>query len=194
MPGLLGKKLGMTRILQDDGRVIPLTLIHCEPNEVTQVKTVEKDGYPAVVLGFSKLKKERKNKKFHFQKEFRITPDQELKKGSLIKVDIFKEGELVRVTGVSKGKGFQGVMKRHNFAGGPASHGSHFQREPGSIGARAKPGRVHKGKKMAGHMGTDTVTLQKVPVGIVDVENNVIGVKGPLPGSKNSLVIIRKLT
>lgn len=193
MPGILGKKLGMTRILQDDGRVIPLTLIHCEPNEITQVKTAEKDGYPAIVLGFSKLKKERKNKKFYFRKEFRITPDQELKKGSLIKVDIFKEGELVRITGTSKGKGFQGVMKRHNFSGGPASHGSHFQREPGSIGARAKPGRVHKGKKMAGHMGTDTVTLQKVPVSMIDVENNVIGIKGAVPGSKNSLIIIRKI-
>lgn len=191
MPGILGRKIGMTRIIEDDGRVIPLTVVLCEPNEVTQIKTTEKDGYPAIVLGFDKRKNPTKNKHFYFKKEFRITDPNAFKKGDQIKVDMFAAGEKVRITGVSKGKGFQGVIKRFHFAGGPASHGSHSHREPGSIGARAKPGRVHKGKKLPGHMGTDTKTTWTEVV-YINPEKHLVGLKGPLPGANKSLIIIRK--
>jgi len=193
MPGILGTKIGMTRIIQDDGRVIPLTVVKCEPNEVVQVKTAGKDGYPAVVLGFNQYKNPTKNKKFHNLREFRWEEDEAPKKGEQIKVDIFEEEEVVKVTGVSKGKGTQGTIKRHNFSCGPMSHGSHHKREPGSIGACAKPGRVHKGKKMAGRMGNDTVTIKRAIIAYLNQEENLIGIKGPIPGAKNSLVIIRKL-
>ncbi|MBD3360829.1 50S ribosomal protein L3, partial [Candidatus Peregrinibacteria bacterium] len=141
MSGILGKKLGMTRLMQDDGRVIPITVIECEPNEVTQVKTVEKDGYPAVVLGFSKLKKPKKTKKFLFLKEFQVTQEEQenYRKGDRITLEKLQEIEKVKVTAISKGKGFQGVIKKYNFSRGPESHGSHHHREPGAIGACAKP-------------------------------------------------------
>jgi len=193
MPGILGKKIGMTRLLQDDGRVIPFTVIQCEPNEVVQVKTAEKDGYPAVVLGFDKLKKPSKNKKFRHIKEFTVSEGETLKKGDSVKVDIFKIEDLVSITSTSKGKGYQGVMKRYHFAGGPASHGSHMKREPGSIGARSKPGRIHKGKKMAGHMGLETVSIKNKVV-YLDGEKNLIGIKGPIPGAKGNMIIIRKIS
>jgi len=192
MSGIIGKKIGMTRLIQDDGRVIPITVIHCEPNEVTQIKTVEKDGYPAIVLGFSKLKKPTKTKKFAHLKEFRISADETFNKGDAITCESLKDVELVTVMGVSKGKGFQGVIKRHNFACGPMSHGSHHHREPGSIGARAKPGRVEKGKKLPGHMGTGQITLNKVKVAYLDTEKNLVGLKGAVPGSKGGLIIITK--
>lgn len=192
MPGILGKKVGMTRLIQDDGRVIPLTVVECSPNVVTQIKTMEKDGYPAVVLGFDALSKPTKTQKYRYQKEFKLTQAEAPEKGAEVKVDTFEVGETVKITGVSKGKGFAGVMKRHNFAGGPASHGSHFHREPGSVGMRSKPGKVIKGMRMAGHMGSDQVTLSRVQVVYVDAEKNLIGLKGAVPGSKGSLVIIRK--
>lgn len=182
----------MTRLIQDDGRVIPLTVVRCEPNEVVQVKTTEKDGYPAVVLGFSKLSRPTKNKKFKFIKEFRITEEEAPKKGDEVKIDIFEENEVVKVTGTSKGKGTQGVIKRHNFSRGPMTHGSHHKREPGAIGACAKPGRIHKGKKMAGRMGNETVTVKRTQIAYLSPENNLIGIKGPIPGGKNNLVIIKK--
>jgi large subunit ribosomal protein L3 len=194
MTGILGKKLGMTRVIQDDGRVIPVTVVQCEPNTITQIKTVEKDGYPALVLGISPYKKQYKNKKFHFQKEFKVPDGKEVKKGDTVSVDIFAEGDLVRITGVSKGKGFQGVVKRWHMAGGPKTHGSHFKREPGSVGARAKPGKIVKGKKLPGHMGSQTVTILKSPVVYIDKENHIIGVKGGIPGSNNSFVTIRKIS
>lgn len=194
MPGILGTKIGMTRIVQDDGRVIPLTVIQCEPNEVVQVKTADKDGYPAVVLGFDQYKKPTKNKKFRHLKEFRVTEEETPKKGDQVKVDSFEEEEMIKVTGVTKGKGTQGCIKRHNFSRGPMTHGSHHKREPGSIGACAKPGRVHKGKKMAGRMGNETMTVKRTQVIYLNPEKNLLGVKGPVPGAKNSLVIIRKLT
>ncbi|EKD48182.1 MAG: hypothetical protein ACD_65C00079G0003 [uncultured bacterium] len=193
MPGILGKKIGMTRLLQDDGRVIPFTVIQCEPNEVVQVKTAEKDGYPAVVLGFDKLKKPSKNKKFRHIKEFTAIEGDTLKKGDNVKVDIFKLEETVNISSTSKGKGYQGVMKRYHFAGGPASHGSHMKREPGSIGARSKPGRIHKGKKMAGHMGLETVSIRNKVV-YIDADKNLIGIKGPIPGGKGNTVTIRKIS
>ena len=182
----------MTRIFQDDGRVIPITVVECEPNEVTQVKTVEKDGYPAIVLGFSKLKKAKKTKKFYHVREFKIETEEEFKKGDKVSLENLKEVEELKVTGISKGKGFQGVIKRYNFSRGPETHGSHHHRKPGSIGACAKPGREHKGKKLPGHMGTDRVTLRSVKVAYLDTEKNLIGLKGPIPGPNGSLVILSK--
>jgi large subunit ribosomal protein L3 len=191
MLGILGKKLGMTRVIQDDGRVIPITVVQCEPNEITQVKTTEKDGYPAVVLGFSALKKPKKTKKFKFQREVRLDEGQKFKKGDNVSLKDFNEVKEVFVSATSKGKGFQGVIKRHNFSRGPETHGSHHHREPGSIGACAKPGRVAKGKKMPGHMGSAKVTLKGVEVAYLDSKNNIIGLKGPLPGPNKGLIFIK---
>lgn len=192
MSGILGKKVGMTRLFQDDGRVIPITVIHCEPNEVTQVKTVEKDGYPAIVLGFAKLKKPTKTKKFRHLKEFRIKEDETYQKGDMMTLEKLQETETVRVIAVSKGKGFQGVVKKYHFHGGPESHGSHHHREPGSVGTRAKPGRVHKGKKLPSRMGHNQITLKKVPIAMLDTEKNLIALKGCIPGPNGALVIISK--
>jgi large subunit ribosomal protein L3 len=169
-----------------------MTVVHCEPNVVAQVKTVEKDGYPAVVLGFSPLKRATKTRKFQYMKEFKIAEGAEPKKGENVTVEMFQEGDLVNVTGTSKGKGFQGVVRRHHMAGGPGSHGSHFKREPGSVGARAKPGKIHRGKRMAGHMGSETVTVQKTTVVYLDKKNHLIGIKGPVPGGNKSVVAIKK--
>ena len=180
----------MTRVIQDDGRVIPVTVVQCLPNVVTQVKTADKDGYPALVLGFNALKKPTKNKKYHVKKEFQT--EDALEKGAEIKVDIFEEGDKVRISGISKGKGFQGVIKRYNFSRGPETHGSHHHRRPGSIGACAKPGRVHKGKKLPGRMGTDKTTLRDCMVVHIDSEDNLIAIKGSLPGAKNSIITITK--
>ena len=193
MNGLLGKKLGMTRVIQEDGRVVPITVIQCEPNTIAQVKTIEKDGYSAVVLGCFPLKKPSKTKKFYALKEFRLQDGQEAKKGDKLSVEIFKEGDLISVTGTSKGKGFQGVVKRHHMAGGPASHGSHFHREPGSVGARAKPGKILRGKRMAGHMGNETVTVRTAVI-YLDQERNLVGIRGAVPGSINSFVSLKKLS
>lgn len=191
MPGILGKKIGMTRLIEDDGRVIPLTVVECQPNTVVQIKTAEKDGYPAIVLGFDALKRPTKNRKFRFKREFELAEGQEAKMGDSVTVEIFESGDGVKVTSVSKGKGFQGVVKRYHFHGGPRTHGSHFKREPGSIGARSRPGKVHKGKKMAGHMGSEQVT-EKAQIVYKDLEKNLIGIKGPVAGAPGSLVIIRK--
>lgn len=191
MLGILGKKLGMTRIIQDDGRVIPVTVVHCEPNEISQVKTTDKDGYPAIVLGFSKLEKPKKTRKYRFLKEVHIDEQEEYKKGEQVTLEKFKDIKDVIVTATSKGKGFQGVIKRHNFSRGPETHGSHHHREPGSIGACAKPGRVHKGKKMPGQMGNARVTLQKIKVVNLDTKNNLIALKGPLPGPNKGLIFIK---
>lgn len=173
----------MTRLIQDDGHVIPLTVIECQPSTVVQIKTVEKDGYPALVLGFNALKKASKNRKFRFLREFR---------GDQINLESFTVGEITKVTSTSKGKGFQGVVRRYHFAGGPASHGSHMKREPGAIGARARPGKVHKGKRMAGHMGHKQVTEQKEVV-YLDTTKNLIALKGAVAGANGSFIIIRKI-
>lgn len=191
MPGILGKKLGMTRMFQDDGRVIPVTVLSCTPSTVTQVKTSEKDGYPAIVLGFEALKKPRKTKKYRFLREFKVEKPEEYKIGDAVTVDAFKEVKMVTISGTSKGKGFAGFMKRHHFHGGPGGHGSHFKREPGSVGARAKPGRIIKGKRMAGHMGMDRVTLRDVPLMEIDSERNYLVVKGQVPGPRGGLIIVR---
>ena len=191
MPGIIGKKLGMSQVIQDDGRVIPVTYVQCGPNEIVQVKTQETDGYPALVLGFDAYKNPSKNRKFKVTKEFPVEDSSAFKKGGQVTLDVLQEAPAVTVTAVSKGKGFQGVMKRHNFSGGPATHGSHHHREPGSVGMCAKPGRVHKGKRLPGHMGVNTVTLKNRSVIGLHAKENVVAIKGPIPGANNGYIYIK---
>ncbi|MGZ2370149.1 50S ribosomal protein L3 [Ancylomarina sp. YFZ004] len=205
MPGLIGKKIGMTSVYSAEGKCIPCTVIEAGPCVVTQVKTLESDGYAALQLAFEEKKEKRTTKALdgHFKKA-NTTPkkklvefsdfDKEYALGEAITVDIFADTVYVDVAGVSKGKGFQGVVKRHGFAGvGGATHGQHNRlRAPGSIGAASYPARVFKGMRMAGRMGGDTVKVQNLQVLKVIPENNLLLVKGSLPGSKGSYVIIEK--
>ena len=204
MPGLIGKKIGMTRVFNADGKNISCTVLEVEPSIVTQVKTEETDGYSAVQLGYGDKKDKRSNKAAlgHFKKantsakkkviEFKGFDDSKL--GDSITVDIFKVGEFVDVVGTSKGKGFQGVVKRHNFGGvGQATHGQHNRlRAPGSIGNASTPSRVFKGMKMAGRMGGDRVKLQNLRVVKVEADKNLLVVSGSVPGARNSFVIVEK--
>lgn len=191
MPGIIGKKLGMSQIIQDDGRVIPVTFIRCQPNQIVQVKTEGNDGYPAIVLGFDAYKNPSKNKKFKSIKEFRVESADEYKKDEIIDLSKLDGVETVTICATSKGKGFQGVIKRHNFSRGPETHGSHHHREPGSIGTCAKPGRVLKGKKMPGQMGNQRVTLKDRIVVKLIPEKELIAIKGPIPGANNGYVCIK---
>ncbi len=199
--GIIGRKIGMSQLF-NGGEVIPVTVIQAGPCTVVQKKTVEKDGYEAVQLAFQEEKKQKRVTRGlmgHFKKagvaphrflrEFRAAGPEP---GQEVKVDIFKKGELVSVTGVSKGKGFAGVMKRHNFAGGPDSHGSMFNRAPGSIGASAWPSRVWPGKKLPGHMGVEKVTIKNLEVVAVRPEQNLLLVRGAVPGARNCIVVISK--
>ena len=200
---ILGRKLGMTQVWSDDDRLIPVTVIEAGPCVVAQVKTVKKDGYSAIQIGFGDIAESKVNKPMagHFEKagveakrhlqEVRMDADGEVKAGSTITVDIFADAKSVHVTGVSKGKGFAGAMKRHNFKGGPGGHGSHSHRVPGSVGQCATPSRVFKGKKLPGHMGTDTVTVRNLDVIKIDAEQNLLLVKGAVPGAKGALLTIR---
>ncbi|MCT4508657.1 MAG: 50S ribosomal protein L3 [Tepidibacter sp.] len=204
MNGLLGKKIGMTQIFTEEGNVIPVTVIEAGPMVVTQIKNIENDGYNAIQVGFGDAKEKSLNKpqKGQFEKagvsfrkhlkEFRVENLIEYKVGQEITTDIFEAGQMVDVTGISKGKGFQGVIKRHGQSRGPETHGSRYHRRPGSMGACATPGRVFKGKKLAGHMGVDKVTIQNLEVVRIDAEKNLILVKGAIPGAKRSLVTIKK--
>lgn len=205
MQGILGIKKGMTQVFDQQGLVVPVTVIQAGPCFVTQIKTKETDGYESVQLAFGAKKESRVQKplKGHFDKadvapkrflkEFSFSNQSELKLGAEIKVDRFEAGDIVTVSGVSKGKGFQGVMKRHGFSGGQQTHGqSDRLRAPGSLGQSSSPSRVFKGIKMAGRMGNDKVTLKEVQVVKVDAENNLMYVKGSLPGAKNSLLEIKK--
>ena len=203
--GLLGRKVGMTQIFSSDGKVVPVTVVEASPNKITQVKSVESDGYNALQIGVGVVKDKNvtKAQKGHFEKanvkpvritrELRMseTPDQ--KPGDTITVDIFDEGEIVDVIGTSKGKGFAGTIKRHNFSRGPMGHGSKSHREPGSMGPRISGGggKVFKGKKLPGRMGGERVTVQCLTVARVDVERNLILIKGAIPGPKNGSVLIR---
>ncbi len=199
--GILGKKLGMTRIFQD-GKVIPVTVIEAGPCVVTQIKTKENDGYDAIQVGFSPVKENRVNKptKGHFAKagvaptrylrEFRVDHVDEYTVGQEIKIDIFEDGEMVDVIGKTKGKGFAGMIKKNHFSCGPMAHGSKYHRGPGSLGAMG-PARVFKGRPLPGRMGGNRVTVQNLTVAKVDVDKNVILVKGAIPGSKKGLVTIR---
>lgn len=203
--GLIGKKLGMTQLFTADGTVQPATVLKAGPCVVSQVKTVDKDGYEAVQLGLvdAKATKENKPTTGHFKKagvapsrvrrEVRVKAGGETPKlGDQISVGIFADGERVDVIGTSRGKGFQGVVKRHHFAGGRATHGSMFHRAPGSIGASSFPSRVVKGMRMAGHMGADRVTVRNLRVLKVDADNNLLLVEGAVPGGPNAVVVIRK--
>ena len=202
--GLLGRKLGMTQVWDAEGRVVPVTVLAADTNVVTQIRTRETDGYSAIQLGFGEIdgRKVSKPKAGHFEKagvpprrhlvEIRTELVSDYTLGQEISPDIFSAGDKVDVTATSKGKGFAGVMKRHGFAGAPASHGAHRNhRKPGSIGGCATPGRVFKGMRMAGHMGTDTVTTQNLTVHAVDTDKGFILVKGAVPGAKGALVVIR---
>ncbi len=200
---ILGRKLGMTQVWGDGDRLVPVTVIEAGPCVVSQLKTVKRDGYSAVQLAFGDIKPRKVNKPMtgHFAKakvdprrhvaEARTDEGDGFKVGQEIKADVFEAGTIVHVTGTSKGKGFQGVMKRHNFKGGPGGHGSHFHRAPGSIGQCATPSRVFKGLKLPGHMGDETVTVRNLEVVRVDVEQNLLLLKGAVPGGKNSLLMIR---
>jgi large subunit ribosomal protein L3 len=199
--GIIGKKVGMSQIFSG-GELIPVTVIQAGPCKVVQKKTGENDGYEAVQVGFEEEKKQKRVTKAmagHFKKvnaaphrvlrEFR-TGDFEA--GQDVTVEMFQKGEFVSVTGVSKGKGFAGVMKRHRFAGGPGGHGSMFNRRPGSIGASAWPSRVWPGKKLPGHMGADRVTVKNLKIVEVRPEQNLVFLRGAVPGGKNGIVLITK--
>lgn len=203
MKGILGRKVGMTQIFDQDGKVIPVTVVEAGPCWVVQVKTMERDGYEAVQLGFQEVKKQRSLTKPYlgiFKKagvppcrvlrEFRMTG---YNVGDRVTVEIFSKGDIVNVTGISKGKGFQGVMKRHNFSGGPDSHGSMFNRAPGSIGSSSFPSRVWKGKRMAGHMGSERVTVRNLEIVDIIHEQNLLLIKGAVPGGENGILEIRKV-
>jgi len=205
--GLIGKKIGMTQQFDDAGNVIPVTIIKAGPCTVIQKKTVEKDGYVAVQLGFVEERGVRKPVKpqiGHFKRsgvpvvkklqEFGCSDPAAVKEGDQVLVDIFEVGETIHVVGTSKGKGFAGVVKRYHFAGGGASHGSMFHRAPGSIGASSYPSRVVKGMRMGGHMGQDRVTVRKLKVVATDKDNNLLLVKGAVPGAKGGYVLIKKGT
>ncbi len=200
---ILGKKVGMTQIFDKNGIVIPVTVIEAGPCSVVQVKTVETDGYNAIQIGFGEIKEKKINKPDagHFKKagvkavrnlrEFRLEDVSDVKVGDEIKVDTFAEGDSVDIQGTTKGKGFQGVIKRHGQSRGPMGHGSMYHRRPGSMGSTSTPGRVFKGKKLPGHMGVNTVTIQNLKIVKVDTDKNVILVKGSVPGNKYSVLKIR---
>ena len=200
--GILGRKLGMTQVFSKDGKLLPVTVVEVEPNVVTQIKTVEKDGYEAVQLGFDTKREKLSNKaeKGHlakantapkrFFKEIRGVDVSKYQLGQELDCRVFEEGEMVDVTGISKGKGFQGVIKRYNQSRGPMGHGSQYHRGVGSLGTM-RPMRVFKGKKLPGHMGSVTVTMQNLEIVAVIPEENVILIKGNVPGAKKSLVIIK---
>lgn len=203
MKGLLGKKVGMTQIFTEQGEVIPVTVVEAGPVVVTQIKTTEKDGYTAIQVGFEDAKEKALNKpqKGHLAaantlkkhlKEFRVDSVDGYTVGQEIKADLFAAGELIDVTGISKGKGFQGPIKRYGQSRGPETHGSRYHRRPGSLGACSYPGRVFKNKKLAGHMGSVKVTVQNLEVVRVDADKNFILVKGAIPGAKGSVVTIKE--
>ena len=205
MKGILGRKIGMTQVFTKSGKLIPVTVVSVEPNVVTQIKTKENDGYEAIQLGFDTKREKLATKASightnkanttpkRFFREIKGVEISNYTLGQEIKVDIFTEGEMVDVTGTTKGKGFQGVIKRHGQSRGPMGHGSHYHRRPGSMGTM-RPMRVFKGKALPGHMGVNTVTIQNLEIVGVDLENNVILIKGNVPGANKSLVIIKTAT
>jgi len=204
MKGILGKKVGMTQIFKEDGTLVPVTVIESKGMQVVQIKTEGKEGYNSVQVGFGDIKEKNVNKpkKGHFSKakvenkrmlqEFKIDNPEDFEIGQEIKVDIFEEGEIVDVEGTSKGKGFQGNIKRHNQSRGPETHGSKYHRAVGSMGASAHPARVFKTKKLPGHMGHEKVTVKNLEIVRVDLDKNLLLVKGAVPGPKKGKVIIKK--
>jgi len=208
MIGLVGRKLGMTQIPTKDGTMIPVTIIEAGPCYVLQGKIIEKDGYNAIKVGYGEVKSKKLNKPLLGEakkvfgdrdvypmrviKEFRLNEPPQYKQGDELTVELFEEGEKVDVSGITIGKGYQGVMKRWGFSGGPKAHGSKFHRHPGSIGQHSEPAKIWKGKKMAGHAGSKRVTVKNLKVVGVDKERNVLFVKGAVPGSNGSIVYITK--
>ncbi|MFQ3573382.1 MAG: 50S ribosomal protein L3 [Thermodesulfovibrionales bacterium] len=205
MKSIIGRKIGMTQIYLEKGNVVPVTVVEAGPCRVIDLKDKAKDGYSAVQVGFIESRKEKGFTKpylgvfkkkglpvYKILREIDLPTDGEIKVGDYIKVDIFSKGDKVSVAGTTKGKGFQGVMKRHRFKGGPDTHGSMFNRAPGSIGASSFPSRVWRGQRMAGHMGNEKVTIRNLTVVDVMPEQNLILIKGALPGANNSIVEIRK--
>lgn len=202
MKGILGKKIGMTQVFDSNDELIPVTVVEVNPNVITQVKTMETDGYNAIQIGYEDKKEKHSNKPEighvskastapkRFVKEIRNVDTSAYELGQVLSADMFEAGDVVDVSGVSKGKGFAGVIKRHNQATGPMAHGSRYHRRPGSMGT-LKPKRVIPGKKLPGHMGVRGVTIQNLEVVSVDVENNVILIKGSIPGPKKSFVVIK---
>ena len=199
--GIIGKKLGMSQVFREDGTVEAVTAIEAEPCTVIQVKTVAKEGYNAAQLGSGDIKRAKasrrdsakKQKGYKYRREFRLDETEGIEVGQTVDVSLFQAGDLVDVTGVSKGKGFAGVVKRHNFSGGPKTHGqSDRHRAPGSIGAGSTPGRVWKGLRMAGHMGNKRVTVSDLEVFAADPARHLLLVRGAVPGGKNGLLMIRK--
>jgi large subunit ribosomal protein L3 len=203
--GIIGRKIGMTQIYAEDGRAVPVTVVEAGPCVVIQRKSKAKDGYSSIQVGLverRRTKRVTKAMKGHFDKagippcrvlrEFRVEEGAEVKVGDKLSVDMFAPGDAINVTGISKGKGFQGVVKRHHFRGGDATHGSMFHRAPGSIGASAFPSRVLKGMRGAGHMGQEQVTVRNLKVIRIDAEKNIMLIRGAVPGANDGYVVIRK--
>jgi large subunit ribosomal protein L3 len=203
--GLIGRKVGVTQVFQDDGTMVAVSVLAIEPNTVTRLRTTDRDGYTAVQLGTDERKKLTKPEAGQLKdlpkggrnlatiREFRVDSVDDYELGQTIALaDVFAPGDLVDVTGVSKGKGFAGQIKRHNFKRGPKTHGSDHHREPGSIGPGTTPGRVYKGLRMAGHMGDEQATIKKVRVVRADADRNLLLVKGSLPGARGSLILVKK--
>lgn len=199
--GIIGRKVGMSQLFTETGKVVPVTVLEAGPCVVTQKKTVENDGYAAVQLGFEDIREKlvKKPMKGHFDKaqaaykrvlkEFDL--DEGLNVGDLVKADVFAVGDKVDVTGISKGKGYQGTIKRHGFHTGPMAHGSGYHRHQGSMGSNTDPSRVFKGKGMPGHMGSEQVTVQNLDIVKVDAEKNLIAIKGAVPGPNGGLIVVR---
>lgn len=201
---MIGRKLGMTRLFADDGSVVPVSVIAAPPNTITRLRTPEQDGYAALQLGVGNARRQTKpvaGQLSHLEKdrqrlatlrEFRVEATGDYEVGGELDVSLFEVGDLVDVTGMSKGKGFAGTVKRHHFRRGPKTHGSNNYRQPGSIGAGTTPGRVFKGTRMGGHLGNDRVTVKKLVVMRVDAERNLLLVKGAVPGARNGLLLVQK--
>ena len=198
--GLIGRKVGMTQVFQDDGTMIPVSVVAISPNTVTRLRTPERDGYTAVQIGVEPSKKLTKPEagqlkdlpKVAVIREFRVEDASGYEVGQTLDVSFFEAGDVIDVTGTSKGKGFAGTIKRHNFKRGPKTHGSDHHREPGSIGPGTTPGRVYRGSRMAGHMGHERVTVKKLQVVRADTERNLLLVRGSVPGAPNALVLVKK--
>ena len=202
MDGLVGKKIGMTQVFKEGGDVVPVSLIQIGPCYVIGHRTEEKDGYSAVILGYENIKKANKPHQGIFNKvkikplkyifEFRTDNLEKYEIGKMVEIDLFSKGEMVDITGWTKGRGFQGVVKRFNFSGGPSGHGSRFHRIPGSIGQHTWPGEVKKGAKLPGRMGNTQKTIKNLEIVDIDKEKSLVAVKGAVPGARGSIIIIRK--